>query len=91
MHLRWQVKLQVVSDLRLVEPVHCFLSDANLHRVDAVLLHSLYLCDLASIKLDNCAWDHHAPLVPKVRHADFDTQQATSLAQPRSRFSQFHR
>ena len=74
MHLRWQVKLQVVSNLSLVEPMHCFLANTDLHRVDAVLFHSFDLCDLASIKLDDCARDHHAPLVPKVRHADFDTE-----------------
>ena len=82
MHLRWQVILQVVSNLGLVEPVHCLFSDADLHGIDSVLFHSLDLCDLASIKLDDRAWDHHAPLVPKVRHTDFNSQQSTSLAQP---------
>lgn len=76
--LGWQVEFKEVTSLGLLQILHSFLTHTNLNRVDSVLLKSLDLCDLASINLEDSAWNYLTPLVPEVCHAHFISKEANS-------------
>ena len=78
MSLRWEVKLEEMTSLRLFQVFHSLLTDANLNGIDPVLLESLDLSDLASINLKDGAWYDLTPLVPEVSHSHLVPEETHS-------------
>lgn len=69
-----------MTSLRLLEVFQAFLTTPNLDRVNAVLLKSLDLSDLASIDLNYGARHDLTPFVPEMSHTDLIADQAYSFA-----------
>jgi len=80
MPLGWQVVLEEVSSLRLLQVFQALLTTSDLDSVAAVFLKSLDLCDLASVDLDNSAWYELTPLVPEMSHSYLVSDQTSPLA-----------
>lgn len=79
MLLGWQVVLQEVASLWLLQITKALFTTADLDGVAAVLLDCLYLCDLAPVDLNDSAWHELSPLVPEVSHADLIADQTSPL------------
>ena len=75
-----EVEFEKMTSLRLPQILHSFLANTNLNGIDAVLLESFDLSDLASINLNDGAWDDLSPFVPKVCHSHFIPKETHSLA-----------
>ena len=78
MSLGWQVEFKEMTSLRLFQVLHSFFTNANLNRIDSILLKSLDLCDLASIDLKDSAGHDLTPLVPEVSHTHFISKESNS-------------
>ena len=69
MLLWWQVILQEMTCLRFLQVLESLFATSYLDRIDAILLHSLHLCHLASVQLNDSARNQLSPTIPKVSHA----------------------
>jgi hypothetical protein len=68
-----------MTDLWLLDSMRHLFADTNLDGIDTIFFFGLYLCDLASIDLDDSAGSEFAPFVPKVSHPNFVAHQAYSF------------
>ena len=82
--LRWQVVLEEMTCLGLAQVFEAFLPTADLNRIDSVFFKGLYLSDLASVKLDDCARNDLTPFVPEMSHTNFVSDQTSTLSITRS-------
>jgi len=79
-----------VADLRLLDFFDSLFAQAELHRVDSVLLLRLDLSDLASVQLDDGAALKLTPLVPEVSAADLVADGTDSTCVSYCRFSRLN-
>lgn len=82
MSLGWEVVLEEVTSLGLVQILQALLTDTDLDGVNAILLLCLDLGHLAAVNLEDGACHDLTPLVPEVCHANFVSKEAHALAVP---------
>lgn len=56
------------------------LANSYLYCIASIFLFHFHLCYLASVDLDDSAWDDFAPFIPIVSHANLVAHQTCSLA-----------
>lgn len=69
MALGWKIMLEEMPCQWSGEILHSLFSAANLNCINSILFLSLYLSDLTSIDLDDCAGNMNTPFIPVVSHA----------------------
>lgn len=87
MTLRWQIVLYQVSYLRFLHFLGQNFSNTNLYSVNSIFLNGLDLSYLTSINLNDSAGCELTPLVPKMSHTNFVSQNTDSLWKSVDRFS----
>lgn len=87
MFLGWQVILEEMTSLRLLQLANMFFANADLNGVDAVAFKCLHLGDLAAIELDDGAGDKSAPSVPEMRHAHLVANDTSTEARTTCRLT----
>ena len=79
MVLSREVVFHEVTDLRFFDLVRVSISDTDLNSINSVLFHSFNLSDLASVYLNDSAWDSSSPFIPVVSHTHLVTNEACPL------------
>ncbi len=72
MSFYWEPIFQEMACLSFASSLSDLLTTAYLNRICIISVFFKFdLRDLASIKLDDCAWHKASPLVPNLRHTNF--------------------